>query len=83
MKKVLFTTAAAAIITLSGSIPRAATGDSIKFPMVRSAGAASCLSKHARGRVTVSDLGSVQNMHVEVFDLPAKHEIHTVFDPGS
>ena len=51
----------------------AAAGDSISFPMVVSAGAASCLPS-ARGQVTVSDLGPVQNMHVEVFHLPPKTE---------
>jgi hypothetical protein len=48
----------------------AAAGDSITFKMVRSAGA-TCLSNDARGRVTVSDLGSVQNLHLEVSALPA------------
>ena len=51
----------------------AAAGDIISFPMVVSAGAASCLPS-ARGQVTVSDLGPVQNMHVEVFHLPPKTE---------
>ena len=41
------------------------------FVMVRSAGAAGCISPGARGRVTISDLGPVQNMQVEVFGLPA------------
>jgi hypothetical protein len=48
----------------------AATNDSTRFNMVRSAGAASCLKSTAHGRVTISDLGPVQNMHIEVFDLP-------------
>jgi len=52
----------------------AAAGDSISFRMVLSAGAASCLSPGAYGLVTVSDLGPVQNMHVEVFHLPPKTE---------
>src|SRR5215472_902209 len=51
----------------------AAAGDSISFPMVVSAGAASCLPS-AYGSVTISDLGPVQNMHVEVFHLPSKTE---------
>jgi hypothetical protein len=56
-----------------GIVPlaKAAAGDSITFNMVKSAGAVSCLKTTARGRVTISDLGPVQNMHVEVFDLPA------------
>ena len=49
----------------------AAPGDSIIFNMIRSAGAAGCLESGARGRVTISNLGPVQNMHVEVVDLPA------------
>jgi hypothetical protein len=52
-------------------VAKAAAGDSITFNMVKSAGAVSCLKATARGRVTISDLGPVQNMHVEVFDLPA------------
>ena len=52
-------------------VARAAANDSTNFNMVRSAGAASCLKATARGRVTISDLGLVQNMHVEVFSLPA------------
>ena len=49
----------------------AAPGDSLVFNMVKSAGAVSCLQPGARGRVTISNLGPVQNMHVEVFDMPA------------
>jgi hypothetical protein len=49
----------------------AAAGDSTTFSMVKSAGAVACLNTKARGRVTISDLGPVQNMHVEVFALPA------------
>jgi hypothetical protein len=48
----------------------AAPGDSLVFSMVRSAGAKACLDTNARGRVTLGDLGAVQNMHVEVFNLP-------------
>jgi hypothetical protein len=55
-------------------LARAAAGDSTVFNMVKSAGAASCLKATASGRVTISDLGPVQNMHVEVFNLPAKTE---------
>lgn len=70
--KFLFSTLAVAI-GLSAFVPTAlaATNDSITFNMVRSAGAAGCLSPNARGRVTISNLGAVQNMHVEVFSLPA------------
>jgi hypothetical protein len=59
-----------------GIVPlaKAAAGDSTTFNMVKSAGAVSCLKTTAHGRVTISDLGPVQNMHVEVFDLPASTE---------
>jgi hypothetical protein len=49
---------------------KAAAGDSTVFGMVKSAGAVPCLNAGARGRVAISDLGPVQNMHVEVFMLP-------------
>jgi hypothetical protein len=53
----------------------AAAGDSIRFRMVPSAGAASCLAYSLRsGQVTFSDLGPVQNMRVEVFHMPKKTE---------
>ena len=51
----------------------AAAGDSFSFQMVPSPGA-TCLAYDASGSVTISDLGSVQNMHVEVFHLPANQE---------
>jgi hypothetical protein len=61
----------AAAAGLTG-MPRAnaAAGDSTTFNLVKSAGAVSCLKATARGQVTISDLGSVQNMHVQVFGLP-------------
>jgi hypothetical protein len=52
-------------------LARAAANDSTVFNLVKSAGAASCLRTAARGRVTINDLGQVQNMHIEVFALPA------------
>jgi hypothetical protein len=52
-------------------VANAAAGASTIFRMVQSAGAVNCLEETARGRVTISDLGPVQNMHVEVFELPA------------
>src|ERR1700751_1972190 len=56
-------------------VPRAAAapGDSTTFTMVRTAGA-TCLSNKARGRVTISDLGGVENMHVEVSGLTANND---------
>ena len=73
MKNSLLAVALAAAAGLTGMAPRAnaAAGDSITFNMVKSAGANSCLRATAHGRVTISDLGPVQNMHVEVFSLPA------------
>ena len=63
----------AVAIGLMGIVPSAAAapGDNIIFNMVRSAGAAGCLASNASGRVTITDLGPVQNMHVEVVHLPA------------
>jgi len=59
-----------------GIVPlsQAEAGDSAVFNMIRSAGAISCLDNTAFGRVTISDLGPVQNMHVEVFHLPTNTE---------
>ncbi len=73
MKNTLLAVAIAAVAGLTGMAPRAnaAAGDSIAFNMVKSAGAAPCLKASAHGRVAINDLGSVQNMHVEVFSLPA------------
>lgn len=73
MKNTLLAVAIAAAAGLTGMVPRAnaAAGDIITFNMVKSAGAVSCLKATARGRVTISDLGPVQNMHVQVFGLPA------------
>src|SRR5215813_2329786 len=63
-----------------GSVPMAdaAANDSFVFNMVKSAGAVSCLAATAHGRVTLSDLGEVQNMHIEVFDLPPNTDF-TIF----
>src|SRR6516164_2349429 len=53
----------------------AAAGDSISFSVVPSEGVKSCLAYNLPyGHVTISDLGPVQNMHVEVFHLPGKAE---------
>jgi len=69
--KFIFSTLAVAVgLSAFVSTATAATNDSIVFSMVRSAGAAGCLSASARGRVTISNLGPVQNMHVEVASLP-------------
>jgi hypothetical protein len=76
MKKTLLAPAMAVALALAALAPRAsaAEGDSITFNLKVSAGAAACLNTTAGGRVTVSDLGLVQNMHVETFNLPPKTE---------
>src|SRR5207244_10947898 len=78
MKRSLLSASLAFAVAL-GSIwivplAKAAAGDSFVFNMVKSAGAVPCLNATAFGRVTISDLGPVQNMHVEVFKLPANTE---------
>ena len=55
-------------ITALVSSTAMAKGDSIQFPMRVSSGAVACLP-WATGRVTVSSLGSVENLHVEVSKL--------------
>jgi hypothetical protein len=77
MKNTLLAVAIASAVSLTGMVPlaNARAGESTTFNMVKSAGAAACLKATAHGRVTISDLGPVQNMHVEVFALP----VNTVF----
>lgn len=79
MKNTVLAVALAAVAGLTGMAPNlsAATGDSTTFSLKVSAGAAACLSVNAGGRVTISDLGPVQNMHVEVFNMPPKTEFAT------
>ncbi len=79
MKKSILWGALTTLATLAGIVPEAAAapGDSITFSMVRATGA-TCLAPNARGRVTVSDLGPVQNMHLEVFGLTPNNSF-TVF----
>jgi hypothetical protein len=73
VKNTLLAVVMAAAVGFTGLAPlvRAAANDSTKFEMRKSAGAVSCLDPKAFGRVSISDLGPVQNMHVEVFNLPA------------
>ncbi len=75
MKRSLLSASLAFAVALGsiGIVPlaKAAAGDSFVFTMVKSAGAVACLNATAFGRVTISDVGPVQNMHVEVFKLPA------------
>ncbi|HZR67399.1 MAG TPA: hypothetical protein VFA85_19830 [Terriglobales bacterium] len=79
MKKSILMGALMTITTLAGIVPRvmANTGDTLTFGMVR-AEEATCLPPSARGRVTISDLGPVQNMHLEVFGLTPNNSF-TVF----
>jgi hypothetical protein len=76
MKNVLLAATMAVLAGFTSLAPRAnaAEGDSITFSLKVSTGAAACLAVNAGGRVTISDLGPVQNMHVEVFNLPPKTE---------
>ena len=79
MKNTFLAVVIAAASGLTGLAPRAiaAQGDSITFNLKVSAGAAACLATNVSGRVTISDLGVVQNMHVEVFHLPPTTEFAT------
>src|SRR5205823_13912744 len=66
----------AIVVASIGIVPlaQAEAGDSAMFNMIRSAGAVPCLDPAALGRVTIGGLGPVQNMHSEVFHLPANTE---------
>jgi len=70
MKRILLSASLAFAVAIGsiGIVPlaKAAAGDNATFFMVKSAGAVPCLDAAASGRVTISDLGPVQNMHVEV-----------------
>jgi hypothetical protein len=53
----------------------ASAGNNFSFRLVPSPGVTSCLAyKLPYGQATVNDLGPVQNMHVEVFNLPGDEE---------
>src|SRR5438874_10911849 len=79
MKTKFLTIVLAAVAGFTSVAPQAnaATGDSITFNLKVSAGAAACLSPNAFGRVTISDLGPVQNMHVEILNMPPTTEFAT------
>jgi hypothetical protein len=66
-------------MALMGAAPQvfAAEGDSISFNLAL-APEVTCLPAVARARVTVSDLGPVQNLHLEVAGLTPNNEF-TVF----
>ena len=67
----VITTTCLCLVSISPGMVRAE--NSITFRMVPSAAAQSCLPK-ANGRVTVSSLGPVENMHIEVRSLPPETE---------
>ena len=75
MQKKFLMTVVTMIAVIIGIIPNAnaAVGDINKFDLVVSAGAAQC-QPAARGQVTVTDRGRVQDMHVEVAGLRANTE---------
>ena len=76
MKRNLLLAGIQLVVTLGSiaTVPlaRAEANDSLLFSLVKSPGAVPCIRDEARGRVSISDLGPVQNMHVEVFALPPK-----------
>lgn len=76
MKKAILAVALATAMGFLAMAPQAtaAAGNSTRFRLVPSAGAASCLAPTAQGVVTINDLGPVQNMHVELFNMPPKTE---------
>src|ERR671937_893317 len=67
----VITTTCLCLVSISPGMARAE--NNITFRIVRSAAAQSCLPT-ANGRVTVSSLGPVENMHVEVRNLPPETE---------
>ena len=80
MKNTLLAVAMAVALGFTGLTPlvRAAANDSTVFNMVKSAGALSCLNPKAVGRVSISDLGPIQNMHLEVIQPSGEHGLHAV-----
>ena len=71
-KKTLLSTAMTAVVCLSNVAPNTANAaNNLFLKMIPSTGASTCLPK-AIGYVTVTSLGPVENMHVEVRGLPPK-----------
>lgn len=70
MKKSIYMGVVMVVMTLMAVVPQAlaAQGDSVSFNLQPATGL-NCIPNAAHGRVTLSDLGTVQNMHVEVFNL--------------
>lgn len=73
MKNTLLTLILMGATVMSGMLPRATAEDNFTFNMVRAAGA-TCLAINARGRITIGNLGPVQNMHVEVSGLTLNND---------
>jgi hypothetical protein len=69
----------ASVMALFSMVPQAfaAANSSITFNMVAAPGL-KCIPSVAFGRVTISDLGTVQNLHLEVFGL-VPNVSYTVF----
>ena len=78
MKKTLIALALVGFAGLTGMVPRAsaAAGDTFTFNLAKADGA-TCLSTTSRTRVTISDLGTVQKMHIEAFGYPANTSFTT------
>ena len=70
MKKTIWVAIVASAMALVGAAPQlvAAENDNNSFNLALSPGA-NCLPAAAHARVSVSDLGPVQNLHLEVFGL--------------
>jgi hypothetical protein len=71
MKRDHFSTAMGMVILILALTAPSQAADNVTFAMVRSSAAitAGCIST-AKGRVTISPRGAVENMHVEVSGLP-------------
>jgi hypothetical protein len=78
VKKVIWTAVLAAVAMVAVSSQAfAAVGDNNSFNLALAPGV-TCLPAAAHARVTVSDLGAVQKLHLEVFGLTPNNEF-TVF----
>ena len=71
MKRHLFSAAIGVVSLMLALTASLRAADNVIFPMVRSSAAvtAGCITT-AKGRVTISPRGAVENMHVEVSGLP-------------
>jgi len=79
MNKKMWMGLVAAAMALTSVVPQlaAAEGDSVSFNLMAAPGL-TCLPTVAKGRVTLSDLGPVQNLHLEVSGLTPRTSF-TVF----